>query len=151
MGMGTSMKIKGILYRNILILVLFGFFYAFIEAHIPFWIYIADPLYRIIYFMLFALISIAPILYHFDIFIFFGNLLLSTAVEDYSYWLITNKVPYSWSPYYITYNGYAVNDFIQLAVVLALYYIAYHRYKHHVFLFSKSVANEGSKKPPEHA
>ncbi len=136
-SMSSNIKIKDILYKNILILILFGIFYAFIEAHIPFWIYIAPPLYRIIYFMLFALISIAPILYHFNVFIFFGNLLLSTAVEDYSYWLIVNKVPYSWNPYYITYNDYAVIDFIQLAVVFVLYYIVYYREKNEYEKYEK--------------
>ncbi len=120
------MTTENIFYKNILILTLFSFFYALLEAHIPFWLYIADPLYRIIYFMLFALISIAPISDHFNIFIFFGNLFFSTTVEDYSYWLIADKTPYSWNFYYITYHGFVITDFIQLTIAVLFYYTALH-------------------------
>jgi Na+-driven multidrug efflux pump len=55
-----------------------------------------------------------------------GNLLLATTVEDYVYWLVLDKTPYTWMPLYVVWGGYVINDIVQGVLVIVLYY-AYFR------------------------
>ena len=103
------------LFYKTIFIVIFSIIYSFLEVKTPFFIYINPYIYRIIYFIIFFTVSLVPnILTTFSLFFY------SMTLEDVFYWILDNKLPFSYAWYYPVIDHIPLVDVAEIIIATIL-------------------------------
>ena len=116
------MEARRYLTYNLLRVFLFGVIYAIYEVNVPFYKYIPCLDYRILYFFIFLAATVSV-----NIRIWLANFFASMVVEDLSYWLIKDQLPFQYAWYYPVVDHIPLVDVVEGALALYLYSTSWRR------------------------
>jgi len=102
---------------NLIKSLLFGITYAVFEVNVPFYKYIPDFEYRILYFTIFIIVAIST-----NYLVWLGNFMFSIIIEDTSYWLLKAQLPFSYAWYYPVIDHIPIIDIAE-SILATIFYI----------------------------